>query len=127
VYYLHVQPGNSFIGGGMFHPPAEPLARIRASIDERPWRWRRALNDPAFRRTFLEGAKPGEEGAVAAFVKRNRESALKTKPKVSECRVSSVGCSENRTVTYGKTGIQRRPPRYRAAEAEELHGAEEGG
>lgn len=84
MYYLHVQAGGgSFVGGGLFYPPAEPLGRVRASIDERPWRWRRVLNDPEFRRTFLEGAKAGEEGAVAEFVKRNREGALKTRPKVS--------------------------------------------
>ncbi|KAH8904235.1 hypothetical protein BR93DRAFT_900228 [Coniochaeta sp. PMI_546] len=82
VYYLHVQAGGgSFVGGGLFYPPAEPLGRVRASIDERPWRWRRVLNDPDFRRTFLEGAKASEEGAVAEFVKRNREGALKTRPK----------------------------------------------
>lgn len=82
VYYLHVQAGGgSFVGGGLWHPPAEALARARASVDERPWRWRRILNDPDFRRMFLEGAKPGEEGAVAEFVKRNREGALKTRPK----------------------------------------------
>lgn len=84
VYYLHVQPGGaSLVGGGLYYPPAEPLARVRASIDERPWRWRRVLNEDGFRRTFLEGAKPGEEGAVAEFVRRNREGALKTRPKVS--------------------------------------------
>ncbi|KAB5566597.1 hypothetical protein GE09DRAFT_1218853 [Coniochaeta sp. 2T2.1] len=82
VYYLHVQSGSgSFVGGGLFYPPAEPLGKVRASIDERPWRWRRALNDPAFREVFLEGAGEGEEGAVREFVKRNREGALKTKPK----------------------------------------------
>ncbi|KAJ9165680.1 Glycoside hydrolase family 92 protein [Coniochaeta hoffmannii] len=82
VYYLHVQPGSqSFVGGGMYHPPAEPLARLRASIDERPWRWRRVLAEEGFRGTFLEGAMPGEEGAVGEFVRRNQEGALKTKPK----------------------------------------------
>jgi uncharacterized protein (TIGR02453 family) len=82
VYYLHVQPGEaSFLGGGVFHPPAGPLAKVRASIDERPGRWRRVLGEEGFRRTFLGGVD--EEGAVGEFVKRNREGALKTKPKVS--------------------------------------------
>lgn len=99
VYYLHVQPGGgSFVGGGLYYPPAEPLSRVRASIDERPWRWRRVLNDPEFRRTFLEGAKPGEEGAVSEFVRRNREGALKTRPKVSDNLVRgwyTGGCVES--------------------------------
>ena len=84
VYYLHVQPGGqSFCAGGMWFPPADALAKLRASIDERPWRWRRVLNGEEFRGTFLPGAKAGEEGVVREFAKRNQEGALKTRPKVS--------------------------------------------
>lgn len=33
-YYLHLQPGNeSFIGGGLYMPPAEHLKKIRQEID----------------------------------------------------------------------------------------------
>ena len=33
-YYLHLQPGDeSFIGGGMYHPDSEILAKIRQEID----------------------------------------------------------------------------------------------
>lgn len=51
---MHVEPGGqSFVGGGLWHPDAQALARLRASIDERPRRWRRVLCDPLFRDTFL--------------------------------------------------------------------------
>ncbi|RYP50383.1 hypothetical protein DL768_004058 [Monosporascus sp. mg162] len=82
-YYVHVEPGGrSMVGGGLWHPDNGALARLRASIDERPHRLRRVLLDPAFRRTFLPGAKTGDErSAIAAFVAANQENALKTRPK----------------------------------------------
>lgn len=62
------------------------MARLRASIDERPARWRRVLGDPAFCRTWLpQGKKKEEQTAAAAkraFAAQNQDNALKTKPKV---------------------------------------------
>lgn len=31
-YYFHLQPGNSFVGGGVYHPSAEALKAIRTEI-----------------------------------------------------------------------------------------------
>ncbi|KAJ4293964.1 hypothetical protein N0V88_005478 [Collariella sp. IMI 366227] len=40
-YYIHIEPGSSsFIAGGLWHPDGPALAKLRASIDERPRRWR---------------------------------------------------------------------------------------
>ena len=52
-----MQPGGCFVGGGLWHPDAAALARLRASIDERPGRIRRVLMGEAFRRTFLPDAR----------------------------------------------------------------------
>jgi uncharacterized protein (TIGR02453 family) len=83
-YYVHCEPGSCFVGGGLWHPDAGHLARLRASIDERPRRWRRVLAEEGFRATFLPGAKRGDEkSCVRAFCKANEENALKKKPKVS--------------------------------------------
>jgi uncharacterized protein (DUF2461 family) len=91
-YYIHCEPGHAFIGGGLWHPEADAVAKLRASIDERPERWRRVLMDPVFRRTFMPEVAPGkakaagkkEEAAVKkAFAGHNQDNALKTKPKVS--------------------------------------------
>ncbi|KAK4150375.1 hypothetical protein C8A00DRAFT_18077 [Chaetomidium leptoderma] len=112
AYYIHVEPsGSCFIGGGLWHPGGPALHRLRASIDERPRRWRRVLNEPGFRGRFLDssssavaavggkgkkgtkrGTKKGgvdsekeekedEEAALEAFAERNKEGALKTRPK----------------------------------------------
>lgn len=32
-YYIHVEPGNSFVGGGIWMPEAEQLKKIRQEID----------------------------------------------------------------------------------------------
>lgn len=54
--YVHAEPGESFIGAGMWHPASEPLSRVREAIDRRPDAWRAARDDPAFAaRWRLEG------------------------------------------------------------------------
>ncbi|KAK2005045.1 hypothetical protein LX36DRAFT_649319 [Colletotrichum falcatum] len=82
-YYIHLEPGSCFVGGGLWCPEASHLQKLRESIDERPQRWRRVLNDERFKRTFLPKAakKGGEEGALKAFAESNKGNALKTKPK----------------------------------------------
>ncbi|KAI1473102.1 uncharacterized protein F4812DRAFT_411614 [Daldinia caldariorum] len=81
-YYVHVEPGRCLVGGGLWHPEADSLARLRASVDERPHRLIRVLMNPAFRKTFLPNAKAGnEKSVVAAFAAHNQTDALKTKPK----------------------------------------------
>ncbi|CAM1506384.1 Fc.00g060250.m01.CDS01 [Cosmosporella sp. VM-42] len=82
-YYIHCEPKASFIGGGLWFPEASHIHKLRASIDERPNRWRRVLNEPGFKRTFLPGVKAGAkpEAALKAFAEKNKGNALKTKPK----------------------------------------------
>ncbi|OHF00211.1 hypothetical protein CORC01_04400 [Colletotrichum orchidophilum] len=82
-YYIHLQPGSCFVGGGLWCPEASHLQKLRESIDERPRRWRRVLNDERFKRTFLpkSSRKGGEEAALKAFAETNKGNALKTKPK----------------------------------------------
>ncbi|KAI0142899.1 hypothetical protein GGR57DRAFT_374267 [Xylariaceae sp. FL1272] len=80
-YYVHVEPGSCFLGGGLWCPEKESLNKLRASIDERPHRIRRVLTDPEFVRTFLPGAVGAkEEKILKAFADRNKENALKIKP-----------------------------------------------
>ncbi|KAI0434209.1 hypothetical protein F5Y09DRAFT_337891 [Xylaria sp. FL1042] len=81
-YYVHIEPGYCLVGGGLWHPEAQALAKLRASVDERPHRIRRVLTDPEFVRVFLPGAVgKKEDKIVKAFADKNKENALKTKPK----------------------------------------------
>lgn len=84
-YYVHCEPGSSFIGGGLWHPEAQLVAKLRRSIDRHPNRWRRALGDPLLKKAFFPELKDGAgpEEAVAAFVGKNQSNALKKRPMVS--------------------------------------------
>jgi len=42
--YLSLGPGEVEVGGGVWHPEAEPLRLIRRTIVERPAAWRRAVS-----------------------------------------------------------------------------------
>ena len=50
-FYLHVQPGNSFLGGGIWHPEPEVQRRIREFLVDNPAGWQ-AVKTPAFRRRY---------------------------------------------------------------------------
>ncbi|EEY21998.1 conserved hypothetical protein [Verticillium alfalfae VaMs.102] len=77
-YYLHVEPGSAFLGGGLWCPPAE-------------------------QRMYLEGKGKGkgDEEAVDAFCQGNQENALKTKPKGWEADHRDIGLLKLRSYTVG--------------------------
>lgn len=51
-YYLHIAPGSSFIGGGMWHPHADELRNIRQEIDYNFTEWLSILEMKEFRQEF---------------------------------------------------------------------------
>ncbi|HNX79623.1 MAG TPA: DUF2461 domain-containing protein [Prolixibacteraceae bacterium] len=53
-YYFHVQPGESFLGGGIWMPPAEVLKAIRFAVYDHPEEFLSILEDPGFRKYFKE-------------------------------------------------------------------------
>lgn len=48
-YYLHIQPGASFVGGGIYSPGSEVLKRIRQEIDYSGKKLETLLNQKEFR------------------------------------------------------------------------------
>jgi uncharacterized protein (TIGR02453 family) len=50
--YFHFQPGEMYMGGGMWHPEKERLDAFRAAVVERPERVRAALEEPGFVSVF---------------------------------------------------------------------------
>lgn len=58
-YYLHLQPGGSFIAGGIWMPPADVLKKIRQEIDYSGQELMNILNEKTFKKNFssLEGEK----------------------------------------------------------------------
>ena len=81
-YYLQIQPGGSFIGGGIWHPDAPPLALLRQDVNRKSHKLKKTLLDAGIRKEFLKGIPNDEKKAVKAFIAQNSENMLKTKPKV---------------------------------------------
>lgn len=53
-YYLHIEPGNSFIAGGVYMPEKEILKKIRANISENPDNFLKIIEDKNFKKQFSE-------------------------------------------------------------------------
>lgn len=51
-FYLHVEPGECFVGAGLWHPETPTQRRVRQFIHDNPAGWTRATQSPAFRRRF---------------------------------------------------------------------------
>lgn len=47
-YYLHIEPGNSFVAGGYWRPEKEHLAAIRQEIDYNGAQFRQIIHAPNF-------------------------------------------------------------------------------
>lgn len=57
-FYIHLQPGESFVGAGIWHPEPDVQRRIRQFIFDNPASWKNAAHAPALRRHFdLEQAE----------------------------------------------------------------------
>lgn len=53
-YYFHVEPGESFIGGGVYMPDKEPLKAIRQYISRFPDEFLEIINHPDFKAIYPE-------------------------------------------------------------------------
>ncbi|HEX5306891.1 MAG TPA: DUF2461 domain-containing protein [Dyella sp.] len=51
-FYVHIQPGDCFAGGGMWHPEPDDLKRIRGFLADNPAAWKKATQGKAFRERF---------------------------------------------------------------------------
>lgn len=51
-YYFHIEPGNSFLGGGIYHPTSEELKAIRKEIYYNLDRLDEIRANPEFKKTF---------------------------------------------------------------------------
>lgn len=48
-FYLNIEPGDCFVGAGLWHPENHTLRRIRSFIADNPAAWRRAAHGPTMR------------------------------------------------------------------------------
>lgn len=47
-FYLHIQPGECFVGAGIWHPESATLKQIRTFIADNPAAWKRAAHSKTF-------------------------------------------------------------------------------
>ncbi|ACF11430.1 conserved hypothetical protein [Chlorobaculum parvum NCIB 8327] len=71
-YYLHLEPGNSFGGGGLYMPEASVLAQTREAIAARFDEWRTIVQATELLDNFPEGVQPS--GALKRAPKGYEES-----------------------------------------------------
>lgn len=51
-YYIHIAPGDSFVGAGLWAPDPATLRRLRAFLVDNPAAWTAATRTPAFQRRY---------------------------------------------------------------------------
>jgi len=54
-FYLHIQPGGCFVGGGIWHPEPPTTKRIRDFLADNPAAWKKATRSRAFANRFALG------------------------------------------------------------------------
>jgi uncharacterized protein (TIGR02453 family) len=79
-YFLHIEPDNCFVGGGVYNPQPEQLKKIRKEIDYSFGEWTSLISDTTFKNTFPGGIHNsgvlsktpkefGDENPAAEFLK----------------------------------------------------------
>ena len=54
-YYLHIEPGNCFVGGGVYNPQPIELKKIRTEINFFFEEWNEIIANSIFKKTFPTG------------------------------------------------------------------------
>lgn len=55
MFYLHIAPGASFMGGGIWHPQAPALRQIREYLVDNPASWRSVTQGADFTQRYALG------------------------------------------------------------------------
>ncbi len=54
-YYVHIEPNNCFVGGGVYNPQPEELKKIRQEIDYCYNEWKAIIDTNLFKQSFPNG------------------------------------------------------------------------
>ena len=99
-YYLHLEPGNAFLAGGVHMPEPKEMKAIREAIKENGKKFLKIINDKTFRENFtLEGKKAEQvprgfdtEDTMAEYLKYKELMAWHP---VSDKEILSDGFADN--------------------------------
>lgn len=53
-YYLHIEPGGSFIAGGLWSPAGEVVKAVRTEIFDHPEEFKQIIQAPSFRKIYKQ-------------------------------------------------------------------------
>ena len=53
-FYFHIEPGEIFIGGGIYKPDSAALFKVRTAISEKPEQWQKIIKQKRFKDRFTE-------------------------------------------------------------------------
>lgn len=54
-YYVHIEPNNCFVGGGVYNPQSSELKKIRSEINASFDEWNKIINNKDFQTRFPSG------------------------------------------------------------------------
>ncbi len=90
-YYFHLQPdGNSFVGGGLWHPETSELKKVRQEIDYCFPEFKKIIHAPSFKKNYGELEKEESQMLVNIPKGYNKEN-----PAVDFLRMKSFVASKN--------------------------------
>lgn len=75
-YYLHIQEGESFLGGGMYSPTPQQLAKLRQEIDYNAKELKDIIYNLDFVKTFGEAEGEAVKSAPKGYSKEHPEIEL---------------------------------------------------
>jgi uncharacterized protein (TIGR02453 family) len=81
-YYLHIQEGESFLGGGMYSPTPEQLAKLRQEIDYNAKELKDIIFNPDFVKVFGEAEGEAVKSAPKGYSKEHPEIELLRKKQI---------------------------------------------
>lgn len=56
-FYIHLEPGECFVGAGLWHPETHTQRKVRQFILDNPGGWKTAAHAPPFRRRYELGSE----------------------------------------------------------------------
>ncbi len=100
-YYIHIEPNQSFLGGGVYMPEAETLRSIRNYMAENATEFLEIINDPEFRATFPEMYDHKLKTAPKGFPKDHKFiELLKYKSFVFSTRIENKKITDENFIFY---------------------------
>jgi uncharacterized protein (TIGR02453 family) len=98
-YYFHIEPSGSFVGGGVYMPPAEPLRTIRNYISENGSEFLEIINDKNFKKIYPEMYDDKLKTAPKGFPKDHEFiDLLRYKSFVFSHRISNTEISSDKLI-----------------------------